>query len=70
MKDIFSAFKDSAAELNGSNDTLKHQVLFLLELDEYILLSFSGMKQHDFTCILLQFPPDRFGGPLFSYRIT
>lgn len=30
VKDIFSAFKDSAAELNGSNDTLKHQISFSL----------------------------------------
>lgn len=26
VKDAFSALKDSAAELNESNDTLKHQV--------------------------------------------
>ncbi|KAF7147071.1 hypothetical protein RHSIM_Rhsim03G0247900 [Rhododendron simsii] len=30
VKDIFSALKDSSAELNGSNDTLKHQIAYSL----------------------------------------
>ncbi|PSS20924.1 Nuclear pore complex protein [Actinidia chinensis var. chinensis] len=30
VKDIFSALKDSAAEHNGSNDTLKHQITYSL----------------------------------------
>ncbi|KAK9269394.1 hypothetical protein L1049_001167 [Liquidambar formosana] len=30
VKDVFSALKDSAAELNGSNDTLRYQITFSL----------------------------------------
>lgn len=28
VKDLFSTLKDCAAELNGSSDTIKYQVLF------------------------------------------
>ncbi|KAI8022266.1 Nuclear pore complex protein NUP205 [Camellia lanceoleosa] len=30
VKDVFALLKDSAAELNGSNDTLKHQITYSL----------------------------------------
>ena len=55
VKDIFSALKDSAAEHNGSNDTLKHQVL--LKLADHLfsfLFWLWACKQHHVIFILLQ----------------
>ncbi|KAJ8528333.1 hypothetical protein K7X08_022025 [Anisodus acutangulus] len=39
VKDVFSALKDSAAGLNGSTDTLSHQVFAVLNHDNSLLFS-------------------------------
>lgn len=45
VKDAFTSLKDTAAELNGGSDTLKHQVIFYIAFTSWFVLQSSPLAE-------------------------